>query len=198
MTGLQAEKKQYDLRHKRREYDREYYRRIKATAKITPDFVVCTHCKEQKSSSEYFKNSRTKTGLNRWCKPCLLAAKKDWIKRNPGKVAGYQYRASRKNRSKPHVLYVKYRGEARKRKREFSLTLEEFTNLASSPCFYSGHRHAEQLNGIDRVDNSKGYTMDNVVPCCKLCNRAKRDMNVDEFVDWAKNFRWTDPWSRIG
>ena len=40
-------------------------------------------------------------------------------------------------------------------------------------------------NGLDRADNTKGYTVDNVVPCCKVCNGAKGTMTVEEFRLWA-------------
>lgn len=36
-------------------------------------------------------------------------------------------------------------------------------------------------NGLDRVDSSKGHTVDNVVPCCWRCNRMKMDMTHAEF-----------------
>ena len=39
-------------------------------------------------------------------------------------------------------------------------------------------------NGIDRVDSSKGYTIDNVVPCCSACNYAKHEMSVSEFKEY--------------
>ena len=35
--------------------------------------------------------------------------------------------------------------------------------------------------GSDRVDNSKGYTMENSVPCCKFCNLGKSVCDVQEF-----------------
>lgn len=38
-------------------------------------------------------------------------------------------------------------------------------------------------NGIDRVDNTKSHTPDNIVPCCQICNYAKRDNTVKEFLD---------------
>ena len=41
-------------------------------------------------------------------------------------------------------------------------------------------------NGIDRVDNSKGYTMDNVVSCCRICNVAKQKMTLQEYKDWVE------------
>lgn len=40
-------------------------------------------------------------------------------------------------------------------------------------------------NGIDRVDNSCGYESDNVVPCCKHCNIAKRSRSAGEFLAWV-------------
>lgn len=41
------------------------------------------------------------------------------------------------------------------------------------------------FNGLDRVDNKVGYTLDNVVPACKICNHAKVDMSYDEFMEWV-------------
>ena len=41
-----------------------------------------------------------------------------------------------------------------------------------------------KCNGIDRIDSSKGYTVENSVPCCKYCNTAKNTMSVDEFLKW--------------
>jgi len=41
-------------------------------------------------------------------------------------------------------------------------------------------------NGVDRVDNSKGYTEENVVPCCKTCNIAKNNMPLGDFLAWVE------------
>ena len=37
-------------------------------------------------------------------------------------------------------------------------------------------------NGIDRVDNARGYEPDNVVACCAICNWMKRHLSVDTFI----------------
>ena len=46
--------------------------------------------------------------------------------------------------------------------------------------------HVLKCNGIDRVDSSKGYTLENSVPCCKYCNIAKHTMTSTEFYAWVR------------
>lgn len=44
--------------------------------------------------------------------------------------------------------------------------------IISKPCHYCGDTHRV---GCDRIDNSRGHTKDNVVPCCIECNTARND-----------------------
>ena len=39
-------------------------------------------------------------------------------------------------------------------------------------------------NGIDRKNSNLGYSLENIVPCCFICNRGKSNMNYE---DW-KNY----------
>ena len=92
-------------------------------------------------------------------------------------------------------LYATYRWAAVKRSLNFSLTKEQFRQLTGSNCVYCGAEPSAIIcpedarggyiyNGIDRVDNSVGYTTENSVTCCKTCNLAKRGMSVKEFEAW--------------
>lgn len=45
-------------------------------------------------------------------------------------------------------------------------------NIFTKACTYCGDTHRI---GCDRIDNSKGHTKDNVVPCCVECNTARSD-----------------------
>jgi len=44
-----------------------------------------------------------------------------------------------------------------------------------------GKKSDKYYNGIDRIDNTKDYTLDNCVPCCKNCNYAKRTLTQHDF-----------------
>lgn len=45
-------------------------------------------------------------------------------------------------------------------------------NIIMKPCIYCGDTNRV---GCDRIDNDKGHTMDNVVPCCYDCNCARNN-----------------------
>lgn len=51
---------------------------------------------------------------------------------------------------------------------------------------YSSTQTYVPWTGIDRVDNDRGYCVDNVVPCCTECNMKKHTMPVDIFLMWIK------------
>lgn len=64
---------------------------------------------------------------------------------------------------------------------EFELTSSDFEIFTSNPCYICGKKSTN--NGIDRFDNSIGYTLNNVEACCKTCNYMKRNMSYEYFID---------------
>jgi len=92
-----------------------------------------------------------------------------------------------------NLLYAVYRWQAANRGYAFELSKEDFRSLTSQKCFYCDkvpaqiHRGSSCstpyiYNGIDRQDNSVGYTLGNSVPCCKACNLSKGKRTVQEFL----------------
>ncbi len=49
----------------------------------------------------------------------------------------------------------------------------------------SNKYHSVLTNGIDRVDNSRGYEPGNCVSCCSKCNYSKHNHSVDAFKAWV-------------
>jgi hypothetical protein len=92
------------------------------------------------------------------------------------------------------ILYADYKYRAKLRKIGLSITFEEFVRITQQDCYLCGAKPANKMrnqrvydypfiyNGIDRIDNSKGYHTDNILPCCAMCNSLKSKFSLDEFM----------------
>jgi len=99
-------------------------------------------------------------------------------------------------------LYSSYSKRAKERNLEWLLSKDNVREITKQNCYYCGieprqygYRKKHEnggfggngsyiYNGIDRIDSSKGYTLDNVLPCCGKCNMAKSVMDINEFKKW--------------
>lgn len=93
-------------------------------------------------------------------------------------------------------VLLRTKKEAESRGIEWGLTEDEVRDIHKQSCFYCGIEPSNKArmtrgnggyvyNGIDRVDSSLGYTPENVVACCKQCNRSKSSMRIGEFKQWV-------------
>jgi hypothetical protein len=95
------------------------------------------------------------------------------------------------------ALFQSTKIRARHYKHEWKLSLRRYQVLIFQPCHYCGVSGTNfkksarvdaagsfYYNGLDRVDFKQGYVPANVVPCCKVCNRAKSDMTLGDFQAW--------------
>ena len=67
---------------------------------------------------------------------------------------------------------------------DITLTLSEYEEFLSKPCFYCGGELPETGAGLDRISPSIGYVKGNIRPCCTQCNIAKNDWTETEFREW--------------
>jgi hypothetical protein len=92
-----------------------------------------------------------------------------------------------------HAVWNDYVQQSRRRKLEWSITKSGARKLFETSCFYCGTpptaiktipngQGSFTFNGIDRVDNAIGYTQDNSVACCRICNFMKQGMSVGDFL----------------
>lgn len=95
-----------------------------------------------------------------------------------------------------------YRSKCKRKNWDFKLTFEEFKNLTSQNCHYcnlppDNYRKdcsksrvgamRTHFSGVDRIDSSKGYIEGNCLPCCEDCNKGKRNLSYDDFLDMVKS-----------
>lgn len=99
-------------------------------------------------------------------------------------------------------LILRYKYEAKKRGYQWGLSEKDFKELTQKDCFYCGAipsqiithgnntgatKEAKQraqyvYNGIDRIDNSIGYIINNCITSCSKCNLAKQKLSVESFL----------------
>ena len=83
------------------------------------------------------------------------------------------------------------------------ISINDFITYSQMNCFYCNSPPSNKVNkikgrkdtdyynsgwfcynGLDRIDSKLNHTINNIVPCCFICNRAKGNMSVDEFKLW--------------
>lgn len=122
-------------------------------------------------------------------KGCTISCGCDFIKRRKQGFNKKPYGEANFN-----YKYLCYRGRAKAKKIEFSLSKEDFKNVILQNCFYCGsekdtHHVSRSINGlffsngIDRVDSSIGYIAGNCVSCCKICNLMKNNLKKEDFLN---------------
>ncbi len=81
-------------------------------------------------------------------------------------------------------LYTSYKYRATKKELAFELTKEDFNTIISNNCFYCHkENNKKHSNGIDRADNTVGYTLINSISCCGECNYMKGALGKEEFIE---------------
>lgn len=95
-------------------------------------------------------------------------------------------------------LYRIYKNNAQNRHYDFQLTKEQFESYLDKECTYCGSPPSNlfkkydkyhsvfrvfKYNGIDRLNNNMGYTIENTVSCCGRCNRTKMDLGSVQFLE---------------
>lgn len=101
------------------------------------------------------------------------------------------------------IVFSNYKSRSKIKNWDFTLTKEQFTNLVLKNCHYCGAKPNSfrqdrvkskrnmdcsfLLNGLDRIDSSKGYIDGNIVTCCEDCNKAKRNLSYEQFLKLIKD-----------
>lgn len=159
-----AEKKD-EIDKKNREYALAHKEEIRA---YQEDWRKQNKDKIKTISKRYYKNNTQK--VNR--------RNKKWNDANKEKKLSID-QAYRKN--VPKANYSIYKRNARIRGIKFNLTLEQFSLFWQQPCHYCGDEI--ETIGLDRIDSSGDYCVDNIVPCCSVCNFMKRQLSQDGFIE---------------
>lgn len=144
-------------------------------------------------------NSTSKT--ENWKIQCTYCNKVLWrqasnITRSSCQTCWGISKRKRDDSPKLHKAFNSLKGNAKRRGLSVEITFEEFVYFSKKDCEYCGAApqnrrgekewHIAKINGIDRIDNSEGYTTNNVASCCWQCNQSKRDLSLEDWRYWIK------------
>jgi hypothetical protein len=99
-----------------------------------------------------------------------------------------------KGEAAKRLLVLRYKRSAKNKGLSFELSDEDLENLFKGKCNYCGQSETNICKGLgktsgdysyvglDRVDPVLGYTKENVVSCCWLCNTMKNTLSEDFFL----------------
>ncbi|MFT8319345.1 MAG: hypothetical protein ABF649_00750 [Bacillus sp. (in: firmicutes)] len=155
----------------------------------------------QNIDEEYIITLYTKDNMSLTAISKLLGYDRGTVKRRLEKNGVDIVRKPRSDKSKDNSpairkVYYKYGLQAERRGYNFDIPYEFFTYLTSQKCHYCGNKplskeitrsgHVYVFNGLDRIDNNKHYTLDNVIPCCKICNQMKSNLEHHVFIEQVR------------
>jgi hypothetical protein len=116
------------------------------------------------------------------CKTCgvvLLPVKKGehpvgWCpprgSERPGSRSGRRLLCYRCRNRRPRDRFARAAAKAKKRRLSWEIPFASWSTLVSAPCYWCDGKLDEVGSGLDRLDDLRGYEIDNVVPACGSCN----------------------------
>ena len=141
---------------------------------------ICTKCKEEIRIALTSISRKMQHG-RKYCKNCLQRRTDD-------------------NYIIESAIYD-FKTKAENRGLSWNLTFEQVKNLITKNCHYCSSKPFSKrfkkmpwnseilINGIDRKNNLLGYEIENCVPCCGICNRAKSSMSYENFIEYINRIR---------
>lgn len=145
----------------------------------------CRSCGLEKDEEEFHFRNRAKGIRHSFCKQCTLTKLKDRISRmTPEQREVYKRnditKQKRRRLNRATAILVDSKSSDRKRGLYFNLTRGFVESAISKPCSYCEDTDCDMT--LDRIDNRKGHSMDNVVPSCARCNMIRRDMPYEAWL----------------
>jgi len=171
---------------------------------------TCTKCGRELPLSEFSKDKSRKDGLQLWCKECrkkyyaehreeLLEHQKQYDAEHKEEKSEYNKQYYADNAERYAERYASIEGYAKairwtnlQKDRKYGRcgknedplpSIEQYIELLQQRDYYDGKQYPFNEMGLDRIDNSKPHTIDNVVPCSTANNIRRGKKSFEEFCE---------------
>lgn len=149
----------------------------------------CSKCNRKKRVERFYRDSHSKDGIHSVCKSCQKKTREKLkddgdVSYAAGKIlSSMKYRAKKKNFEPPEFT-----------KKEIEDILEngkcEVTNRSFECSNITDYSKNPFNASPDRIDNSKGYTKDNVRWVMFWVNNCRGDYSIEFFRKLLRGVRW--------
>jgi hypothetical protein len=162
--------------------------------KLLPPFktttMECNKCKINKPINEFPLNGKKYTnGEPKYRGECKQCYKSDWRIRL---LSGLSSRACH-SRKRPNGTIIKAKQKDKDINKKF---LDYLLEKQNGNCYWLNipldltMKDALRKPSLDRLDNSKGYSIDNVVLTTVFANTGRRDATINEFKYFLNTYLW--------
>lgn len=157
---------------------------------------ICTICKIEKNESDFHKKSSQKGTLRGYCKECQSQKFKKYYQDTRDNRLKTKKQYVQKTRNSLEHIKMRLIDQSKKRAKksgiEHTITAKDLHTTEYCPVL--GIKLASNAGGIplansyslDRVENSRGYTPDNVKIISYRANSIKSDGTYEEHIKVAK------------
>lgn len=144
--------------------------------------IKCEICEKEQARRFFSYNNRnigSKSGYKTICKKCSRNAKSVEIRNRD-----WKYRAN-------EILYMNAKARAKKTGIQFDLKREDIIIPDICPVlgiklFREDKKTWHHAPSIDRIDNNKGYTKENIMIISRRANILKKDATIQELITIGK------------
>ena len=134
----------------------------------------CTKCGQTRPFEDFGADRRRNDGKQSWSRNCTLQSVKAYKRANYEAVRDANNAASLRRYHLGRSQFVHARATAKRLGREWTISKEDWERLTEEGCHYCGCELPKKAgSGLDRIDNDRGYHLDNVLPCCTICNKVR-------------------------
>jgi len=135
---------------------------------------TCTDCKKRKPLDKFgpLQGGKYRRRI------CYVCWGRNWRKKSG--EHDREYRRRRRKADPVQTIWEDSRRADRKKKRNNNLTKDFIAEYIAKGCSYCGEKTIRMT--LDRIDNERGHTMDNVVPACIRCNYIRGNMPYEAWL----------------
>jgi len=130
---------------------------------------ICSKCREEKSSDEFYKQTKSRIGLSLYCKKCSLKSLREWRSKNPKRPAELSKNWRDKNKEKSKMV----RAASYAKRRAFKVNGSINSSFIKQLMDYQ-----KCMCVVCRKDISKSFHLDHIVPISKGGNSEKYNLQL--------------------